>query len=120
MSPLYEGIPAIIYTGLWNLKIFKRLNKVFPEAPMKIAILLTDSPPAFLVDIKKNDFKITFLEDISDVRLLDEIECDSYLAIPTEILYQGPEGIRNGISEGKVLASDLKVILTLAKISGVS
>ena len=118
MSPMFEGFPAIIYSGLWNISIFNRLSRIFPEAPMKIAFLLTDSPPAFSVEIQKDDFRLEILEDITDAQSLDTVECDAYLTLPTETLYLGVEGIRNGITEGKVKIKNLDILLTLAKITG--
>ena len=60
-----------------------------------------------------------FLDNITNAQSLDRIECDAYLALPTETLYQGAEGIRNGITEGKVKIKNLDILLTLAKITGV-
>lgn len=118
MCPLYEGLPAVIYSGLWVLKIFRKLEKSFPNS-IKMAILLTDSPPAFLIKIDKGDFDIEILENVKDSNELDNIECDTYLALPTEILYKGAGGIRDGIANNKVKIKNLDAITILAKLTGV-
>ncbi len=119
MCPLYEGLPAVIYSGLWILKIFRKLEKKFPNS-IKMAILLTDSPPAFLVKIDKGDFLIDILENVKYSNDLDNIECDTYLALPTEILYKGAGGIREGIANKKVKIKNMDAIAILAKLTGVS
>lgn len=118
MCPLYEGLPAIIYSGLWTLRIFKKLGKIFSKTPIKIAFLLIDAPPAFLVKIDKNDFKIDILNDVKNPDDLENIECDGYLAMPTEILYKGAVGIKNGIDEKKVKVKNFESLTFLAKITG--
>ncbi|MFX1339693.1 MAG: hypothetical protein ACFFDK_13860 [Promethearchaeota archaeon] len=118
MSPLYEGLPAVIYSGLWVLKIFRKLEKRFPNS-IKMAILLTDSPPAFLIKIDNGDFDIEILENIKDLNELDTIDCDTYLALPTEILYKGAGGIREGIETNEVKVKNFDAITILAKFTGV-
>lgn len=118
MCPLYEGLPAVIYSGLWTLRIFRKLGKIFPN-PVKIVILLTDSPPAFAVNIEKGDFKIEILENVNNPNELDNIKCDTYLALPTEILYRGAAGIRDGIANNEVMIKNLDAITMLAKLTGV-
>ena len=118
MSPLYEGLPAIVYSGLWVLKIFRKLEKIFPKVT-KMVILLTDSPPAFLVKIDNGDFDIKILENIKKVNDLENVDCDTYLALPTEILYKGAAGIRDGIASKEVKVKNLDAITILAKLTGV-
>ena len=117
MSPLYEGLPAVIYSTLWVLKIFRKLEKRFPNS-IKIAILLTDSPPAFLVKIDKGDFNIEILENVKNADELVNFECDTYLALPTEILYKGAEGIKEGIANETVKFKSMDAITILAKLTG--
>ncbi|MFX0189028.1 MAG: hypothetical protein ACFE8A_14985 [Candidatus Hodarchaeota archaeon] len=119
MCPMYEGFPAVIYSGLWILRTFRRLEKVFPNLPITIVVLLTDSPPAFIVRIDKGNFEIEMLEAVKKPKDLDDIECDGYLALPTEILYKGPEGIRDGIAEKKVKIKNYEILTILAKLAGV-
>lgn len=119
MCPLFEGFPAIIYSALWILRTFRRLDKVFSNLPLKIVVLLTDSPPAFLVRVDKQNFEIEILEDIEDPKDLDNIECDEYLALSTEILYQGPAGIARAIAEKKVKLNNFEILTVLAKLLGV-
>jgi hypothetical protein len=119
MSPLYEGLPAVIYSGLWVLKVFRKIEKTFPN-PTTMAVLLTDSPPAFLVKINKDDFDIEILENIKKIEDLEKIECDTYLALPTEILYKGAAGIRDGIASKEVHVKNLDAIAILAKLTGFS
>ena len=118
MCPLYEGLSAVIYSRLWVLKIFRKLRKNFPNS-IKIAILLTDAPPAFIVKIDKGDYNIEILENVKDSNDLDDIECDTYFALPTEILYKGAGGIRDGIASKEVKIKDLNAITILAKLTGV-
>ena len=119
MSPLFEGFPAIIYSALWILRTFRRLDKVFSNLPLKIVVVLTDSPPAFLVRIDKQDFEIQLLEDIKDPKDLDNIEYDEFMFISTEILYKGPAGIRDAIAENKAKLSNFRILTVLAKLLGV-
>ena len=116
MCPLYEGFPAIIYSGLWVLRIFRMLEKQIPKS-IKIAILLTDSPPAFLVKIDKGDFNIEILENVKKNGDLDTIGCDTYLALPTEILYKGAAAIREGIAKKEVQVKNLEAITILAALT---
>jgi hypothetical protein len=117
MSPLYEGLPAVIYSGLWVLRIFRKLEKRFTNS-IKMAILLTDSPPAFLVNIDKGDFNIEILENVKKTSDLDSLDCDTYLALPTEILYKGAAGIREGLASKEVQVKNLDAITILAKLIG--
>ena len=119
MSPLFEGFPAIIYSALWILRTFRRLEKVFSNLPIKIVVLLTDSPPAFMVRIDKQNFEIQLLEDIEDPKDLDNIECDEYMYISTEMLYKGLAGIRDAIAENKAKLSNFRILTVLAKLLGV-
>ena len=118
MCPLYEGIPAVIYSGLWVLKIFKKLEKLFPKTPVKVIFLLIDSPPAFSVKIDKCNFEIEILNEIKDPKDLEDIECDGYLALPTELLYKGVEGIRKGLGEQKVKLKNFETLAILGKLAG--
>lgn len=120
MCPLYEGFPAIIYTGLWTLRTFRKLESTFQKFPIRVAFFLTDSPPAFLVKIEKSNFKIEILEDVKDAKDLEDVECDGYLALPTEVLYKGVNGIRGGIDQGTVRIKNFDTMTILAKITGVS
>ena len=115
MCPQLEGFPAIVYSGLWALKIYRKLGKSFPK-PINIVILLTDTPPAFSVKIDKGNFKIELLENINDPKELDDIECDGYIALPTEILYEGIEGIRKGIGEETVKLKNFETLAILGKL----
>ena len=117
MSPLFEGLPAVIYSGLWVLKMFRKIERVFPN-PTKMAVLLTDSPPAFLIKIAKGDFDIEILDNIKKTEDLDNVDCDTYLALPTEVLYKGAAGIRDGIASKEVNVKNLDAITILAKLTG--
>lgn len=117
MCPLFEGFPAIVYSGLWVLKVFRKLEKLFPK-PIKLVILLTDSPPAFLVNIDKGNYDIELLEDKHNLKDLDDIECDSYLALSTDVLYKGADGIREGLANNEVKVKNFEAISILAKLMG--
>jgi hypothetical protein len=117
MCPLYEGLPAIIYSGLWTLKLFRKLAKAFPK-PIEITYLLIDTPPGFLVKIKDGNFDIEMLENVKNVEDLDKIQCDGYLALTTETLYKGPMAIREGIEQGSVKIKNMESITLIAKLTG--
>ena len=112
MDTLLEGFPAIVYSGLWALKIYRRLEKTFPK-PIKVIIFITDNPPAFSVEIENGNFELKILNEVNDPQDLDGLECDGYIALPNDILYGGIEGIRNGIGEGTVKLKNLTETLTL-------
>ena len=117
MCPQYEGFPAIVYSGLWTLKVYRKLGKSFPK-PIKVIFFLTDTPPAFFVKIENGDFEIEILNELNDPQDLDGIECDGYIALPTEILYEGVEGIRKGIEEGNVKLKNFETLAILGKLFG--
>ena len=117
MCPLYEGLPAVIYSGLWILRIFRKLDKLFPD-PVKIVYLLTDSPPGFAVKIENGNFDIEILENVKDINDLDNLKCDGYLALSTETLYKGAIGIREGINDGRVKIKNMESITLVAKLTG--
>jgi len=115
MCPLYEGFPAIVYSGLWALKVYRKLEKSFPK-PIKVIFFLTDAPPAFSVKIENGDFEIEILNDLNDPQDLDGLECDGYIALPTEILYGGVEGIKKGIGEETVKLKNFETLAILGKL----
>lgn len=117
MSPLFEGLPAVIYSGLWVLKTYRRLEKTFPNS-IEIAYLLTDSPPAFSVKIEKGNFDIKILENVKDINALEKVKSDGYLALSTETLYKGAMGIRDGINDGSVKMKNMESITLVAKLTG--
>jgi len=117
MCPSFEDIPAVIYSGLWVLKVFKKLDKVFPK-PIKIIILLTDSPPAFSIKVEGGNFEMEFLDNINNEMDLERVECDSYLVLPSYLLYQGPNGIKNGLATKEVKIKDFTVLSVFAKLVG--
>lgn len=117
MSPLLEGIPAFIYSLLWTRKIFGKLEKLFPDLQIKMVLLLTDFPPATSIEINKGDFKVEVLEDVKKPEDLDNIECDAYLALPTEVFYGGAEGIMKGINEKKVKIKNYEILTILGKLT---
>ena len=118
MCPMLEGIPAYIYSVLWTHRIFGKLKKMFPDLQIKMILLLTDFPPATVIKINKGDFEIESLEDVKVPEDLDNIECDAYLALPTEVFYGGAEGIKKGIDDKKVKIKNYEMLSILGKITG--
>ncbi|MCK4285010.1 MAG: hypothetical protein KAX18_02355 [Candidatus Lokiarchaeota archaeon] len=101
MCAKFKGIPALIYSGLWRRQIFGKLKKDFPQKT-KLAVYITDQPPAVLITINKDTFEMEKLEEISDINELDNLECDGYFAAPQRYLYGGAPALMKGLGEGKV------------------
>ena len=101
MCAKFRGIPALIYSGLWRRQIFGKLKKDFPQKT-KLAVFITDQPPAVLITIDEDTFEMEKLEKISDINELDDINCDSYFAAPQSYLYGGAPALMKGVGEGKV------------------
>ena len=114
MSPLFEGIPAIFYTGLYGLQVYGRLEQTFPEKKLNIIVYITDFPPATRIKIDGGQFEIIPLEEVKDPKELEELECDGYVAAPLDILYGGLGAIMKGIKQKKVKIKNMKVLLSLA------
>ena len=109
--------PAIVYSGLWNLKTLGFLKRDYSDTDAKIIILLTDVPPAFMIRIIKGDFKVEILDDLTSVADLDSVKSDGYISLPSSVLLGGVDGVLEGIKNGKVLVKG-DVIKYLAKIGG--
>lgn len=101
MCAKFKGIPALIYSGLWRRQIFGKLKNDFPQKT-KLAVYITDQPPAVLITIDKDNFEMEKLGEISDINELDSIECDGYFAAPQSYLYGGAPALMKGVDEGKV------------------
>ncbi|MFX1455832.1 MAG: hypothetical protein ACFFDB_10710, partial [Promethearchaeota archaeon] len=78
-----------------------KLENDFPQK-IKLALYITDQPPAVLITIDKNFFEMQKLEDLHDISEIEQIECDSYFAAPQGYLYGGIPVLMKGIEEGKV------------------
>jgi hypothetical protein len=115
MCSLNDGIPADIYSQLWTLQIYRKLGKLFKNT-IKMVFLLTDSPPAFVVKIDKANFEVKMLEDVKNVKDLDYLECDAYLALPTEIFLKGSNEIRDAITQKKAKIKNYEILTFLEKI----
>ncbi len=116
MSPLFEGIPAVLYSGLYVLDVYGKLEQTFQGKKINIIVYITDFPPATQIKIDGGQFEIIPLENIKDPKELEDLECDGYVAAPLEILYGGVGAIMKGIREKKVKIKNMKVLLSLAKI----
>jgi hypothetical protein len=101
MCAKFRGIPALIYSGLWRRQIFGKLKKDFPQKT-KLALYITDQPPAVLITIDNDSFEMEKLEEIQDINELDKLECDGYFAAPQSYLYGGAPALMKGVEEGKV------------------
>lgn len=101
MCAKFRGIPALIYSGLWRRQIFGKLKKDFPQKT-KLAVYITDQPPAVLITIDKDTFEMEKLEELEDINELDNLECNGYFAAPQSYLYGGAPALMKGVGEGKV------------------
>ena len=101
MCAKFKGITALIYSGLWRRQIFGKLKKDFPQKT-KLAVFITDQPPAVLISIDKDNFEMEKLEEITEINELDNLECDGYFAAPQSYLYGGAPALMKGVNEGKV------------------
>jgi len=118
MCPLYTDYAAIIYSELWTMKTYKRLNKYFPNTSFVLIIFINDTLEAFSILIKNGDFEIKKLEFVKDIQSLDRIECNGYLVIPSDIFLKGIEAIKLGISQNKVIMKNEESLEILSKIIG--
>ncbi len=109
MCAKFRGIPALIYSGLWRRQIFGKLKKDFPQKT-KLAVFITDQPPAVLITIDKDNFEMEKLEEITEINELDNLECDGYYAAPQSYLYGGAPALMKGVGEGKVKMKNESVI----------
>ncbi len=116
MSSKYEGFPAIAYAGLWFLKTFGKLRRQFPDLKIDIVFFVTDVPPATLIKIDKGDFEVEILEDLKDVKDLDNIECDAYLALSTDDLAGGIDSIMDGVAQKRIKMKNPNALGILGKI----
>jgi len=121
MSAKYTGFPALMYSGLYILKELGILKKDYSDTEIKILVLITDAPPAFLICIDKGDFSIKIENEI--VNLVDIKEAkdlyDYYLATPSDLLLEGADKIFQGISQDTVKINDNKVLIYLGAIASV-
>ena len=116
MSSKYEGFPAVIYSRLWLLQIFGKLKSEFPDLQIKIALFMTDWPPATLIKIYDGNFEIEILENVTDSKDLDDVECDAYLALSYEVFTKGLVSIMKEIEEKRVKVKNLGVLPVLGRI----
>ena len=114
----YEGFPAIFYSRLWLQEIFGKLRKNFTDFHTRIVVLVTDSPPATLIEIDNGTFQIEILANIKDPEDLEMVECDTYLALSSETLLGGVNSILKGITEGHVKLKNPDALQTLGRIMG--
>ncbi len=114
MCAKFKGIPALIYSGLWRRQIFGKLNKLFPQKT-KLAVFITDQPPAVLISIEKDTFEMEKLEEINDINELDNVDCDGYFAAPQNYLYGGSSTLMKGVDEGKVKMKNESAIFTILR-----
>ncbi|MBD3254773.1 MAG: hypothetical protein GF383_06750 [Candidatus Lokiarchaeota archaeon] len=121
MSAKFTGFPALMYSGLYILKEIGILKKDYSDTEVKILLLITDAPPAFLICIDKGDFYIEILNEIMNLEDVKNAEslCDYYLATPSNILLAGADKIFQGISQNSVKINDNKVLIYLGTIASV-
>lgn len=116
MSSKLEGFPAILYTGLWALEIFGKLKKDYKDEQMNLIFLVTDSPPATLIKIDKGSFEIQILDEIKEVKDLENIDCDAYLALTTDDILGGITSIMDGIAQNRIKLKNPEFLRILGKI----
>jgi hypothetical protein len=103
MSEELTNFPAILYSGLWLLKTLGLLKKDFSDVDVKIIILITDVPPAFMIKILKGDFRIEILEEVISVEALEKVKSDGYISLPSQVFLGGVEGVLEGIRKKLVI-----------------
>ena len=103
MTKELSNFPAILYSGLWLLKTLGILKKDFSEVNVKIIVLITDVPPAFMLKIVKAEFQIEILEEITSIDKIDKIESDGYISLPSHVFLGSVEGVLEGIRNNLVI-----------------
>lgn len=53
-----HGLPAMLYTALWPMKVDGRLYK-HREVTVSVFVHMRDYPPAALLDVRDGDFRVT-------------------------------------------------------------
>ncbi|MBY9003532.1 MAG: hypothetical protein KGD73_06145 [Candidatus Lokiarchaeota archaeon] len=110
-----SNFPAILYSGLWALKTLGLLKRDFSNENVRIIILITDEPPAFMLHIANGDFQVEILEDIVTVDDLNSVESDGYISLPSQIFLGGVEGVLEGI-RNKLVTIKGEALIYLGKI----
>jgi len=108
----FRGIPALIYSGLWRRQIFGKLKRDFQENTTFI-VYITDQPPAVLVKIENGTFEMEKLEDIKEIKDIENLECDSYFAAPQSYIFGGAPALKKGLDEGKVKMKNESIIFRI-------
>ncbi|MFX0060041.1 MAG: hypothetical protein ACFE85_19435 [Candidatus Hodarchaeota archaeon] len=103
MTKELSNFPAILYSGLWLLKTLGLLKKDFSKVNVKIIVLITDVPPAFMLKIEKSDFQIEILEEVTSINELDNAESDGYISLPSQVFLGSVEGVLEGIRNNLVI-----------------
>ena len=116
MAEKLSNFPAIVYSGLWLLKTIGLLKRSFRDSNLQILILITDEPPAFKVRIMNGDFRVEILDDVRSLEDLNEIECDSYICLPSYVFLGGVGGIIEGLSNNTVILKNNEVLNILGKV----
>ena len=116
MAEKLSNFPAIIYSGLWLLKTIGLLKKDFGTLDLQFLVLITDVPPAFMVRITKGDFQVEILDDVRNVEELNEIECDGYISLPSNVFLGGVKGIVEGLANKTVIVSSNEILNFLGKV----
>lgn len=97
MTEELSNFPAILYSGLWLLKTLGLLQKDYKDVDVKIIVLITDVPPAFMLKIIRGDFKIEILDGVTSLEDLDNVKSDGYISLPSQVFLGGVEGVLEGI-----------------------
>jgi hypothetical protein len=63
-----NGVPALIYTLFWPLKVDGRLMAATKDLSLKILFSFKDCPPAALLTIQKGDFKVDLIESLDNLQ----------------------------------------------------
>ncbi|MFX1573793.1 MAG: hypothetical protein ACFFB0_13670 [Promethearchaeota archaeon] len=112
MCAKFRGINALIYSGLWRRQIFGKLKRDFPEITTFI-VYITDQPPAILVKIDDGNFEMERLNDIKEIKDLENFECDSYFTGPQNCIFGGIPALKKGIEEGTVKMKNESIIFRI-------
>ncbi len=115
MTEELTTFPSIIYSGLWVLKTLGILAKDFKSKNVRIVILITDAPPAFIITISDADFKVEILKEITTFEEIEGVESNGYISLPSQVFLGGVEGVLKGLGEGTVITKG-EALLYLGKI----
>jgi hypothetical protein len=117
--PMYEGLPALLYTAFWSMKIDGRLKERSMGRKFTLLIDFDDYPPAFSITIKDGDFKI----DLYDNREhLSNVSRDAMVAGKFQDIVEITDGLGSivkALLQRKILVKGKRHLIKLLKMINV-